>query len=90
MAFKYLIVDNKLIIGNADYHTQLVRKDIEKSLIASEGRLDLNKTDKKAYFYGTSFDYGSVTKEQFITSINNSLISQSLLEYEWTFTNDLN
>jgi hypothetical protein len=62
MAKKFIINDCDLILGNVEFHEDLLHgRDRSKTI----GGGYWHKTSKTIYFYGSSFDLGKVTKEQF-------------------------
>lgn len=63
MAKKFIINDGDLIFGNVDFHENLIPKGRERNKTVGGGYW--YKRYNTMYFYGSSFDFGKVTKEQF-------------------------
>ena len=64
MARKFIINDNELIIGNVEYHFELLKgRDKDKTI--GGGYWYYDKPNNQLYFYGCSHDFGGVTEEQF-------------------------
>jgi hypothetical protein len=68
MAKKWIINNNKLILGDVELHKDLISKnnDINKTL--GGGYWYYNKDTNIIYFWGESFDFGQVTKKEFENS----------------------
>ena len=66
MAKKFIINDNELIFENVDFHENLIPKNRERSKTIGGGYW--YKKSNTMYFYGSSFDFNKVTKEQFNTA----------------------
>jgi hypothetical protein len=65
MAKKFVINDSDLILGDVEVHEQLIR-DRDKTKTVGGGRWHIDEEDPNTiYFYGSSIDFGKVTKEQF-------------------------
>jgi hypothetical protein len=74
MAKKFIINDGDLIFGNVDFHENLIPKDMERSKTVGGGYW--YKSSKTIYFYGSSFDFGKATKEQFDAAIKSPSIEK--------------
>ncbi len=65
-----------------EFHSELLGKGMDRKKTIGGGRWDWDEKGKKVYFYGSSTDFGSVTKEQFSESWENSFISPFMEECE--------
>lgn len=65
IAKKFVINDGWLILGQVELHEELVRgRDYGKTV--GGGRWHVDEQDRNTiYFYGSSVDFGKVTREQF-------------------------
>ncbi len=86
MAKKYIIHNNELIIGNVEHHIELV-PDNNKKLTIGGGRWDFNNETKNFVFYDSSFEFGSVTKEQFKNALKNYKFTERMKDCKIYFTN---
>lgn len=64
MSKKFVISRNQLIIGNVQFHMDLVSRDMRNTVVGG-GYWHRDIEKNMMYFYGTSTDFGSVTFEQF-------------------------
>lgn len=62
---KFIINDGYLIIGDVEFHEDLVSKSSDKNKTAGGGRWHIDRDKKIIYFWGNSVDFGQVTKEEF-------------------------
>ncbi len=76
MARKFVINDGDLIIGDVDYHWQLL-KGRDKSKTVGGGRWFYDKEANTIYFYGESHDYGCVSKEAFDSSFKQPSVENA-------------
>lgn len=81
MAQKFVINDGILILGNVEFHEDLV-KNRDRSKTIGGGRWYSDKESNTVYFWGTSCDFGQVTEEQF----NESIKQSSLLKKNIVFS----
>ena len=65
MAQKFVICDKKLLMGNVSVHRQLVNTSSDAEKITGGGHWYTDHNTKTVYFYGSSREFGTVTKEQF-------------------------
>lgn len=65
MARKWIINDEDLILGNVEFHEDLIGNDREKNKTLGGGRWHADRVNKIIYFWGKSVDFGQVTKKQF-------------------------
>lgn len=72
---KWVINDGKLIIGDVQYHKQLLNGSLDTSKTIGGGYLHRNIPNNTFYFYGSSEDFGKVTKEQFQKALKCSKLS---------------
>ena len=86
MARKFIIVydemleAHEIIMGDVEYHEQLIQKSQERKDVLGGGRWEWNKElyGDVLFIYGLSQDFGPVTKEQFFRAWPISLISPSI------------
>ena len=64
MAKKFVINNNELILGNVVLHKELI-SGREKYETIGGGYWHYDKNEDVIYFYGSSHDFGKVTKEEF-------------------------
>lgn len=75
MAQKFVINDGCLILGNVELHEELVHgREYDKTV--GGGRWQVDKETNTIYFYGSSIDFGKVTKEQFDTAFKQPSLSR--------------
>lgn len=72
MACKFVISNGEIFFATVSYHSEIL-KDNTKTIGGGWWHWDEEK--KIIYLYGTSSDFGSVTKEQIAEAWKNSLIS---------------
>lgn len=75
MAKKWVINDGELIIGNTEFHYQLLNDKRIKLTTIGGGRWEWDRQTNIFYFYGKSEDFGRVTIEQFKEAFNKSMVS---------------
>ena len=61
---KFIINNNNLIVGEVEFHEDLLH-EANRYLTAGGGRWHIDEETNTIYFYGSSVDFGKVTKEQF-------------------------
>ncbi len=61
---KFIINDGDLIMGQVEFHAQLV-KDRDEHKTIGGGRWEVDHETNTIYFFGESTDFGKVTKEEF-------------------------
>ena len=85
---KFIIIDNELIMALVEFHNQLIPKSKTDIKPTGGGRWEWDKKlyDNKIFFFGSSQEFGKVTKEQLLSAWNNSLISISLEDCEIIFS----
>ncbi len=91
MAQKFIINDldigNEIVMGGSvEYHRELLGKSRTKEKTIGGGWWHWDEKLNKVYFYGSSLDFGRVTKEQFIDAWSRSLISPFIEECEILFS----
>ncbi len=74
---KYIVIDGELIFGNVEYHSELIQNSHREKGIkpSGGGRFYWNQGEVTLIIYGSSHDFKSVTKDQFIAAWKDSLIS---------------
>jgi hypothetical protein len=85
---KFIINDNELILGVVQLHEDLLGKSRERGKTIGGGRWEWNrdKYGDRIFFYGKSFDFGSVTKEQLMSAWDNSYKSARIENCEICFS----
>lgn len=72
MAKKFVINNGDLILGQVEYHKELLKgREIKKTSGGGFWHVDDTRNyfnERTIIFYGTSVDFGSVTREQFNSS----------------------
>jgi hypothetical protein len=81
MAKKYVINDNRLVLGQVNYHEELCR-DNSKTIGGGSWHIEGNKL----YLYGISMNFGSVEKED----VDKAYKSPSIEKMEIVFSHELN
>lgn len=90
VAKKFVINEGYLILGQVEMHEDLVRgRDYGKTV--GGGRWQVDEQDKNTiYFYGSSVDFGKVTKEQFDAAFKQpSLERMNIIFSEKEFFSDV-
>lgn len=86
MAKKFVINDGYLILGDVEFHEDLVKsKCRNKSKTVGGGMWHFDKPNNTIYFWGHSVDYGQVTKEQLDAAFKQPSIENAKI----VFTTDL-
>lgn len=65
MARKWVINDDWLILGDVEFHEDLLSGDRKQRNTAGGGRWHVDRERKVIFFYGKSIDFGQATKEEF-------------------------
>jgi hypothetical protein len=81
MAKKFVIYDGTLMLGDVEFHEDLVR-GADKNKVAGGGRWLKDPETQIIYFYGSSVDFGKVTREEF----DKSDKQPSLLRFKIVFS----
>lgn len=89
MAQKFVINDGCLILGNVELHEELVRgREYDKTV--GGGKWQVDKKTNTIYFYGSSIDFGKVTREQFDTAFKQpSLLRMNVIFSEKELFNEV-
>jgi hypothetical protein len=87
MAKKWIINDNNLIVGNVQYHRDLLPN--HKGTIGG-GLWSYDKKTNTLLLYGQSYDFGSVSKESVIKAKKDCLINHGLPPDRVTYANEVN
>lgn len=85
MASKWIINDGYLIIGDVEFHVDLVCKGRDKHKTIGGGRWNYDREANVIYFYGISIEFGQVTEEEF----NNAFKQPSVEQATIFFSNSL-
>lgn len=75
MAQKFIINDNEIILGDVEFHKELIVDQQKHKQTIGGGRWFWDEDGKIVYFYSSSTDFGQVTKEQFESAFANSILS---------------
>ena len=70
---KFIINDGKIHFGHVEFHLEILGENNNAKTIGGGWWL-LNEAEKKLYLYGTSIDFGSVTKDKIIEAWKQSTI----------------
>jgi len=81
MAKKFVICNGILMLGDVEFHEDLVR-GVDKNNVAGGGRWLKDPETQTMYFYGSSVDFGKVTREEFDKSVKQ----QSLYRFRIVFS----
>lgn len=77
MAKKFIINDGDLILGHVKYHENLVTGDRERDKTIGGGFWHHDRNTNVMWFWGTSRDFGNVTKKQFDDAIKEQIVEDS-------------
>ena len=77
MAKKWIINDGDLIIGDAEFHEDLIPTGRKRSNTVGGGRWHFDKVKNIIYFWGKSGDFGQATKKQFDDSFKQPSIEKA-------------
>lgn len=87
MARKWIINDSQFIIsGCVEFHFELLGPHRKRELTIGGGRWEKIEEDNVILLYGTSDDFGSVTKEQFNSVFENTFLSPSWAKFTYVFS----
>lgn len=81
MAKKFIINDGDLITGHVEFHEDLVCKGRDRKKTVGGGYWHYDILTKTMYFYGSSTDFGRVTKEQLRASFKSPSIENANIVY---------
>jgi hypothetical protein len=65
MAHKFIINDGYLILGDVEFHEDLISKGRDKHKTVGGGRWHVDKERNVIFFYGKSVDFGKVKQKDF-------------------------
>ena len=85
MAKKYLIADTKFLMGEVEFHRDLLEKgrQIKDFKIAGGGWWHIDANKKSVYLYSTSEQFKSASLEEIIAALKNSYISRRLMGFKF-------
>ena len=88
---KFIVIDNQVIMGNHEYHNQMVPKSMSDKKIKPSGGGRWNWDEEKniVYFYGASLDFGYISAVEFNIAFKESMISPFMDESKIVFSNKL-
>ena len=81
MAHKFIINDGDLILGDVEFHEELVCKGRERNKTVGGGRWYFNKIANTIYFWGKSVDFGQASKEQFDDSFKQPSVERATIVF---------
>lgn len=84
---KFIISNGTLRKGLVDFHRQLLSTNTKNDVLGG-GWFHYDKTTENIYFYGSSDEFGSVTKEQLIEALENTLLSRREEAFKYYFSTD--
>jgi len=84
MAQKYIINDGELILGDVEFHYELLGDRIKNKTIGG-GRWHLDEENNIMYFYDRSCEFGRVTEEQFNKSIKPPFINEKKIVFSYDY-----
>lgn len=61
---KFIIYDNKLLLGKVNRHKELLPKDFKYELIYGGGQFELNREEKTITLFGKSYDFGRFSTDK--------------------------
>ena len=73
---KYIVVDNTFILGNVDFHSEMLPKDSPKPL--GGGWWSFNEDFSELTLFHLSFDYGHLTRSQIIDVFTNGNLPSNI------------
>lgn len=65
MAHKFIINDGWLILGDVEFHGELISKGRDKDKTVGGGWWYVDRERNVIFFYGKSIDFGRVSKKDF-------------------------
>ena len=84
---KFVICDGVLIMGQVEFHHDLVnKKNIDENKVSGGGNWYYDNQNNTIYFYGESSEFGQVSKEEFEKCFKQSSVIKKTL----IFTNNNN
>lgn len=89
MARKFIINNGEVVMGGGvEYHIELLGKSRKKELTTGGGRFEIDEKSygKVIFFYGTSDEFKSATREQFFKAWENSINPARFDDYEIFFS----
>lgn len=88
MALKFIINNNKIILGDVIYHLELVTEGLKKEETIGGGRYLVYPElyGDIVFFYGSSFEFGKLNKEQFDLALTNSQLLPEWKDYKIIFS----
>ena len=81
MARKFIINDEDLILGNVEFHEDLICSGSEKKKTVGGGRWHFDRIKNIIYFWGKSVDFGQVTRKQFEDSFKTPSVEGATLVF---------
>ncbi len=83
MAQKFIICDNKIILGYVEYHKDLIEESRHTDVIGGGEWYDYKNV---LYFYSNSLKFGAVNKEQFEGALKNFVPDDEFKDFKIVFS----
>jgi hypothetical protein len=74
---KWIINDEDLILGDVEFHEDLICKGRERNKTVGGGRWHFDRSNNTIYFWGKSVDFGQVTEKQFEESFKQPSVEDA-------------
>jgi hypothetical protein len=81
MARKWIINDEDLILGDVEFHEELVCKGRDKEKTVGGGRWHYDRDANIIYFWGKSVDFGQATEKEFINAFKQPSVEQATIVF---------
>jgi len=83
MANKWIIIEDRFIMGNVEFHADLADEDV--GFIHGGGLYNIDAGIKRVNIYGSSFEFGSCTMGNFSTTTHWLGIPSEVTGYDLYF-----
>jgi len=80
---KYIVEDDCIVMAKCDYHKQLV---IDNTKVQGGGMFTLDTKKKTIIFYGDSYKFGGVDKEDMQRAVNDKKIYMGRKRKKFPYT----
>jgi len=74
---KFIINDEDLILGDVEFHEELICEGRERNKTVGGGRWHFDRSKNIIYFWGMSSDFGQATKKQFEESFKQPSVEDA-------------
>lgn len=75
---KYIIKDGKMFLGHVEFHRDLIPVETTPKRVLGGGWWFHDKDEKSLLLFGSSLDFGHVTKEQILEVVHNDGLPASI------------